>query len=174
MPVGGGEKQTPDLSLTVANESNKIQFGQNELSNLMKDDRETWISSLMDVQSSSVIDASVDTVLRTAGFSAHNNNNSGRDDYNNSSSTSSMSVPFSFSRAGSGLSSTSQRNSQVSMLYDNSSITFQSRVMVYSTANMGQNELAGAALQYLESFPSYSLDLTSLLTDMQHTSPEHC
>lgn len=174
VPVGGGEKQTPDLSLTVANEGNKVQFGQNELSNLMKDDRETWISSLMDVQSSSVIDASVDTVLRTAGFSAHNNNNSGRDDYNNSSSTSSMSVPFSFSRAGSGLSSssTSQRNSQVSMLYDNSSITFQSRVMVYSTANMGQNELAGAALQYLESFPSYSLDLTSLLTDMQHTSPE--
>ena len=63
-------------------------------------------------------------------------------------------------------------NLATTAMYHPSSITFRPKLMIVGKKGMGQSELGSATLLLLESFPTFSLDYPSLVSDIYSHSPE--
>jgi SpoVK/Ycf46/Vps4 family AAA+-type ATPase len=61
---------------------------------------------------------------------------------------------------------------QPSSLWDASSLSMKSRILLTGPPGMGQREVAGAVVDALEAFPTLSLNFSSLVGDLSAMSPE--
>jgi SpoVK/Ycf46/Vps4 family AAA+-type ATPase len=128
-------------SVSKVNTSSKLTI------DTIRDDNETWIASLTDVQDVNVLRDYVGDIVTI----------------NDKESTSSSSCWNTQSAAECAITTS---------MWSSSSITSRPRLMIKGLKGMGQSELAGATLQYLESIPSYCLDFPSLLSDIYVHSAE--
>jgi len=108
------------------------------------EDSESWIASLTDVQDFTVLQEAVHGI--------------------------NLLQPY---QSAFSLGTTAGRDSlTTTAMYHPSSITFRPKLMITGKKGMGQSELGSATLLLLESFPTFSLDYPSLVSDIYSHSPE--